>query len=60
MVMTTCAFHSQPHEAVARRHHAVIDAILPKLLGNRAPFERHAVQSIIGRGHPLVLRRMRE
>ena len=60
VVVTAGALHRQAHETVAGGHHAVIDAVLSELLGDRAAFERHAMQPVEGRRHALVLGRRRQ
>ena len=60
VVVAARTFHRQTHEAVAGGHHAVIDAILAELLGDRAALEGHAVDAVEGRRHALVLGRVGE
>ena len=60
MVVAAGALHRQAHETVAGGHHAVVDAVLAKLLGDRAALEGHAVDAVEGRRHALALGRARE
>ena len=60
VVVAARALHRQPHEAVARGHDAVVDAILAEFLGDRTAFEGHAMQAVECRRHPLVLRGVRQ
>ena len=60
VVVASGALHRQPHEAIARGHHAVVDTILSEFLGDRTALKGHAVQAIIGCGHPLILGRVRQ
>ena len=60
MVVTAGALHRQAHETVARGHHAVIDAVLSELFGDRTAFESHAMKPVEGGRDALVLRRRRQ
>ena len=60
VVVAAGALHRQSHEAVARSHHAVVNAILAEFLGNRTALKSHTVKAIIGSGHALILRRVRQ
>ena len=58
MIVAAGALDRQSHEGVAGGHHAVVDTVLAELLGDRTTLECHAVQTVEGRGDPLVLGRV--